>query len=179
MKTAPIDHIEALHAAVRDRIVLGVDPGTRVVGYGAIGVSPRGPILLAAGAIRTPAHASVAERLAVVRRELDRVIAELKPGVVVVEAAFASRNVRSALRIGEGRGVALACAAVAGIAVEELAPAAAKKSLVGNGMAHKTQVAAMVARSLGLDRPPEPLDATDALALALTHAARRNAMRLR
>jgi crossover junction endodeoxyribonuclease RuvC len=93
--------------------------------------------------------------------------------LVVVEEAFASRNVQSALRIGEGRGVVLACAAAAGIRIEQVPPAVAKKALVGYGAAHKTQVAAMVARTLNLATPPEPLDATDALALALTHVVRR------
>ena len=80
---------------------------------------------------------------------------------------------QSALRIGEGRGVVLSCASAAGIAVHQYPPAAAKKAIVGNGAAHKTQVAAMVSRRLGLAEAPEPLDASDALALALTHVLRK------
>jgi len=168
-----------LPAAARERIVLGIDPGTRVVGFGAVGFGPKGPILLGAGVIKAPPRAGIAERLAAIRVELDRILADLRPGVVVVEEAFASHNIQSALRIGEGRGVVLACAACAGARVEQLPPAVAKKALVGNGGADKTQVAAMVARMLGLAKPPEPLDASDALALALTHIVRRSAARAR
>ena len=164
----------ALHAAVRDRIVLGIDPGTRVLGFGAVGISPKGPLLLGAGVVRTPREACAAERLGMIRVELDRLLAELKPGGVVVEEAFSHRNVQSALRIGEARGVVLSCAHASGARVVQMAPAVAKKALVGVGSAHKTQVAAMVARLLGLAKPPEPLDATDALALALTYVVRRS-----
>jgi crossover junction endodeoxyribonuclease RuvC len=160
--------------ALRERIILGIDPGTRLVGYGAVGIGPNGPVLLGAGVIRPSARAGIAERLGAIRIELDRLLAELQPGVVVVEEAFASRNIQSALRIGEGRGVVLACAAAAGIRIEQVPPAVAKKALVGHGAAHKTQVAAMVARTLSLAVAPEPLDATDALALALTHVLRRH-----
>ena len=158
--------------------MLGIDPGTRVVGYGAVGMTAKGPVLLGAGVIRPPAAAVIVERLGRIRVELDRILADLRPGMVVVEEAFAHRNIQSALRIGEGRGVVLACAAAAGIPVEQIAPASAKKALVGFGAAHKSQVAAMVVRMLGLERAPEPLDATDALALALTHVVRRRAVPL-
>jgi crossover junction endodeoxyribonuclease RuvC len=160
------------------RIVLGIDPGTRVVGFGAVGITARGPVLLGAGAIRTDPAASMPSRLGALRRELDRILSELRPGVVVVEEAFAHRNVQSALRLGEGRGVVLSCASAAGVEVEQIPPAVAKKVLVGFGAAHKTQVAAMVARMLSLDAPPQPLDATDALALALTHVVRRSSARI-
>jgi crossover junction endodeoxyribonuclease RuvC len=163
---------------LRERVVLGVDPGTRVVGYGAVGVSARGPVFLGAGVIRTRTADSGPRRLGAIRAELDRILADLRPGWVVVEEAFAHRNVQSALRIGEGRGVVLSCAAAAGAAVEQVPPAVAKKALVGFGAAHKSQVAAMVARLLGLERAPGPLDATDALALALTHVLRRGRARV-
>jgi crossover junction endodeoxyribonuclease RuvC len=163
---------------LRERVVLGVDPGTRVVGYGAVGISARGPVFLGAGVIRTRADHTGPQRLGTIRTELDRILADLRPGWVVVEEAFAHRNVQSALRIGEGRGVVLSCAAAAGISIEQMPPAVAKKALVGFGAAHKTQVASMVARMLGLAHAPQPLDATDALALALTHVLRRNAVKL-
>lgn len=158
--------------SLRHAIVLGIDPGTRVVGFGAIALAPKGPIFLGCGVIRPTPNAAVAERLGCIRRELDALLAELRPGVVVVEEAFAHRNVQSALRIGEGRGVVLACAIVAGARAEQISPASAKKALVGFGAAHKTQVAAMVQRLLRLDTLPQPLDATDALALALAWALR-------
>ena len=159
-------------APPRRGFVLGIDPGTRVVGFGALRMTADGPRLIGAGVLRPTASADVALRLAEIRSGLDRLLAELRPEVVVVEQAFAARNVQSALRIGEGRGVVISAAAAVGATVVQVAPAEAKKALVGNGQAHKTQVAAMAARLLGLEQVPEPLDASDALALALTHVLR-------
>jgi crossover junction endodeoxyribonuclease RuvC len=156
----------------RDAIVLGIDPGTRVVGFGAIAMGAKGPIFLGCGVIKPPPDAPIALRLGRIRVDLDAILAELRPGVVVVEEAFAHRNVQSALRIGEARGVVLACAVAAGARAEQLPPASAKKALVGAGGAHKSQVAAMVQRLLALDAPPTPHDASDALALALAWALR-------
>ncbi len=159
---------------VRPGFVLGIDPGTRVLGFGAVELTPRGPRLIGAGVLRPTKQAAVPQRLAELRAGLDRLLFELRPEVVVIEQAFARLNIQSALRMGEGRGVVLAAAAAAGARIVQVAPAAAKKALVGNGQAHKTQVAAMVARVLGLERAPEPLDATDALALALSEILRRS-----
>lgn len=156
----------------RSDCVLGIDPGTRAVGFGAIRITPAGPRLLGAGVLRPPTGSDVPTRLAHVRVGLDRLIEELRPAVVAVEMAFASRNVQSALRIGEGRGVVLAAAAGSGALVVQFTPATVKKALVGNGQAHKSQVAAMVARLLQLDEAPRLMDASDALALALTHMLR-------
>ncbi|HTF90000.1 MAG TPA: crossover junction endodeoxyribonuclease RuvC [Planctomycetota bacterium] len=152
-------------------VILGIDPGTRIVGWGAIVLTPRGPRLVAAGVIRA-GTGDLPQRLGLIRRELDRLIELHRPTVVAVEEAFAHKNMQSALRIGEARGVVLSCASAVGVAVHQYPPAAAKKALVGNGAAHKTQVAAMVARRLELAEAPEPLDASDALALALTHVLR-------
>lgn len=158
--------------------MLGIDPGTRVLGFGAVGIGAKGPVFLGAGVIRTGKTDSVAARLGQIRVELDRILIDLRPGFVVVEEAFAHHNVQSALRIGEARGVVLSCAAAAGCEVHQIPPAVAKKALVGFGGAHKTQVAAMVTRMLALEKPPEPLDATDALALALTFLVRRTSLHL-
>ncbi|MEW6072575.1 MAG: crossover junction endodeoxyribonuclease RuvC [Planctomycetota bacterium] len=153
-------------------IVLGLDPGTRIVGYGAIVLAPDGPRLLACGVLRPPSRLAAAARLARIAAELEEILRAVRPALVVVERAFAARNVQSALRIGEARGVALAAAARAGAPVVELAPAAAKKALVGHGGASKEQVAAMVAARLGRGELAVPHDATDALALALAHVHR-------
>jgi crossover junction endodeoxyribonuclease RuvC len=152
-------------------IVLGIDPGTRVLGYGALVAAPDGPRLLSAGDIR-PQGDRGAARLADLQRELELLLASLQPGIVVVESAFAARNVQSALRLGEARGIVLACAGRTGAEVVEYAPAVARKTLLGNGNAGKEQVAAMVATLLGLADPPEPLDVTDALSLALAYIHR-------
>ena len=159
-------------AAPEGCVILGVDPGTRVVGWGVVRVLRAGPCFVAAGALRPSTKLGVPERLAWIRRDLDRLLLEHRPQVVVVEQAFAALNPQSALRIGEGRGVALSCAAAFGAHVAQYPPAAAKKALTGHGQAHKTQVAAMVGRLLHLEQPPEPLDASDALCLALAHLLR-------
>ncbi len=150
-------------------IVLGIDPGTVVVGYGAIVRRPEGPRLLAAGVLRAPRSDAIELRLGRIRREVDALLQRLKPTVVVLEQAFAAVNVQSAFRIGEGRGVILGAAACTGAEIVQYAPAVMKKALVGNGQADKTQVAKCVASELGLAEAPKPLDATDALGLALTY----------
>ena len=161
----------ATGAVARLEIVLGIDPGTRVLGYGAIVIGARGPRFFAAGVVRAKVG-DVPTRLGQIRAELDLLFQRLKPTVIVVEQAFAARNVQSALRIGEGRGVVLGCAAATGARIVQYAPAVAKKALVGNGAADKTQVARMVEQMLGAKSKGLPLDASDALALALAFSTR-------
>jgi crossover junction endodeoxyribonuclease RuvC len=158
-------------ATTRLEVVVGIDPGTRVLGYGAIVVGARGPRLFAAGVLRAK-PADVPARLGQLRAELDLLFERLKPTVIVVEQAFAARNVQSALRIGEGRGVVLGCAAATNAQIVQFAPAVAKKALVGNGGADKSQVARMVEHVLGPKSKGLPLDASDALALALAYTSR-------
>ncbi len=153
-------------------VVLGIDPGTRIVGYGAVAMRSDGPRLLCAGVVRLPAKMAVPERLAAIHGRFAELMQSLRPDVVVVERAFAAKNIASALRIGEGRGLALACAAAVKAEVVEMAPRAAKKRVAGSGDASKDQVAAMVKRALRREDLDLPLDATDALALALAHALR-------
>ena len=153
----PFEHLPDLLPGHGHSIVLGLDPGTRVLGYGAVVERRDGLRLLAAGTLVAPGGASVPQLLG-----------RLQPTEVVVETAFANRNIRSALRIGEGRGVCMACAAAIGSDVVEMPPASAKKALVGNGGADKAQVARMVEATLGLHEEL-PLDATDALSLAVAH----------
>lgn len=153
-------------------VVCGIDPGTRVVGWGVVASKGRGFEPLGAGVLKPNPKLAVPARLAEIRAALDRLFVEFAPTVVVVEEAFAAHNFQSALRIGEGRGVALACAAAYGSEVVQYPPAVAKKCICGHGAASKEHVARMVASLLGLATPPKPLDATDALALALTHHLR-------
>lgn len=173
MKSSHTNHPQA------SGVILGIDPGTLVVGYGAVRVTPNGPEFITAGVLRPRRTAPVPERLGEIGAGLDALMVDFAPSVVVVEEAFVARNVQSALRLGEGRGVALACATRYGASVAQLPPAVAKKALVGNGAAPKEQVAGMVARLLGLNGANVPLDATDALALALAHILRGSALRLR
>ena len=150
-------------------IVLGIDPGTLVVGYGAVAQTAAGLRIVAAGELRQPASLAVPQRLAGLRADLDELLQRIDPDVVVVEEAFAHKNIQSALRIGEGRGVVLSSAAAIGAEITQLSPASARKRVVGNGAADKTQVARMVAAILGVDEIPGTLDVSDALALALAY----------
>lgn len=152
--------------------MLGIDPGTQVVGYGA--VVPKGSkiAMLAAGVMRAPASKAPPIRLGLILEQFEDLLARLKPSVVVVERAFVKDNTQTALRIGEGRGVILAAASRFGAEIIEMTPAEAKKTITGNGQAEKEQVAELVAAELGLAEVPESLDATDALALAVTHVHR-------
>jgi len=147
-------------------IVLGIDPGTRAMGYGALVLAPGGPRFVACGVLTPRPHASVATRLAEIQVELVELLGALRPGFLALERAFHSKNVQAAFRIGEARGVVLAAAARAGIEILELAPAAAKKAVLGHGGASKEQVARMIAQLLGTGPLAVPNDATDALALA-------------
>ncbi|MHC4261409.1 MAG: crossover junction endodeoxyribonuclease RuvC [Planctomycetota bacterium] len=160
-------------------LVVGIDPGTRVLGYGAVRVEPRGAKFVTAGVFQPPASLALPERLARIAIGLDELMAELRPTVVAVERAFGGKNVQSALRLGEARGVALAAAARVDARVVELAPAEAKRMVVGSGAADKEQVAAMVLRQLGLTDPGGPRDATDALAVALAHVLADRSVGLR
>ncbi len=152
-----------------ERLVLGVDPGSVITGYGLLagdGISP--PRHVAAGTIRTDRSRPLAERLLTVFEALSELIAEHRPDEVAVEEVFQAKNARSALALGHARGVALLAAAHAGRQVFAYAPARIKQAVTGTGRAGKAQVAQVVARLLGLDQPPPP-DAADALAVALCH----------
>lgn len=152
-------------------VILGLDPGTRVVGFGAVVAADDGPRLLVCGAINAGARDAVPDRLARIARDVRFLLGRLRPTVVVVEKAFHAVNAQSALRLGEGRGVILAAAAEHGCRIVEYPPAVAKKALCHGG-ATKAQIRAMVMTILGLAVRPEPDDASDALALALTHVHR-------
>lgn len=157
-------------------IVLGIDPGTRVLGYGALVLAPDGPRMLACGVLAPRLRAAVPARLAEIQTGLERLLGALRPGVLALERAFHSKNVQAAFRIGEARGVVLAAAARAGIEVLELAPAAAKKAVLGHGGASKQQVARMIAHRLGTGPLEVPSDATDALALAFACVQRKTSL---
>ena len=152
--------------------ILGIDPGTLNVGYGII--EPRGNRLLAVsyGVIKASPRQHLHRRLVTIYEGITRLIAESSPTAVAIEEAFYGINAKSALKIGEGRAVAILSAALAGLPVHEYAPTVVKKSVTGNGRAHKTQVQAMVKVLLGLKSIPKPEDAADALAIAICHCHR-------
>ncbi len=153
--------------------VLGIDCGTEITGFGVVesDEASRNPRLLclAFGAIRLPKSKSMAERLKQVYDELLTAILLWQPEVVAIEEVFYSVNAKSALKLGQVRGVALVATATAGVPVAEYAPLKIKSSVVGYGLAGKEQVQFMVARLLQLKEPPQPPDAADALAIAICH----------
>ena len=154
-------------------IVLGVDPGTAVTGYGVVDRDGAGSLrLIECGVVRPRAGAPLAVRLQTIFEGITEIIARHRPDAVAVEAVFVHKNVRSALILGHARGVILLAAAQAGLAVTEYPPAMIKKAVAGAGAATKAQIQQMVARILRLKTPPAPSDAADGVAVALTHAVR-------
>lgn len=153
--------------------VFGIDCGTEVTGFGVVDSDDgtREPTLVcfAMGAIRLAKTRPLPERLEQVFRDLTDAMERCHPDVVAVEEVFYSVNAKSALKLGQVRGVALLAAARLGIPVAEYAPLRIKSSVVGYGLAKKEQVQFMVARLLGLKDLPEPADAADALAIAICH----------
>ncbi len=149
--------------------ILGVDPGTQACGYGVIETDGRSETALDYGVVRGRGS-DLPARLKTVFDGLVEVVRAAEPEVAAVEGAFFGKNVRTALKIGEGRGVALLAAASCGVRVVEYAPAEVKKAVVGSGRAHKSQVQRMVCMLLNLPDGELPEDAADALAIAICHA---------
>ncbi len=148
--------------------VLGIDPGSRLTGWGVIEAQGGGFRHLASGTIVLVLADPLGSRLACLHAECLRLIAAWEPAAVVLERAFVARNVQSAFRLGEARGAVLAAAGASGTPLAEYAPASVKLATVGYGLADKRAMGRGVALRLGLARPPAP-DAADALALALCH----------
>ncbi len=151
--------------------ILGVDPGTLKVGFGVIEEIGGERILVASGTIKAARSASIEQRLKTIYDGLSVVIHQHNPDQVAVEGIFVAKNVASTVRIGEGRAVAMLAAANAGLPVVEYSPREVKKAVVGQGGAHKTQVAAMVRAALRLEEEPQP-DEADAIAIGIAHLNR-------
>jgi crossover junction endodeoxyribonuclease RuvC len=151
-------------------IILGVDPGTAITGYGVLQSDGEDLETIAYGAITTPADWLMPRRLQHVYQELTALIGKHRPTDAVVEKLFFSKNVRTALSVGQARGVALLAAAQAGLAIHEYTPLQIKQAVVGYGRAEKQQIQQMVKMLLRLDSIPQPDDAADALAVAICHA---------
>lgn len=150
-------------------IVLGIDPGTAVTGYGVVRGDGRGlPALIECGVIRTKAREPLPDRLLEIHEGIRELIARHAPDVVAVEDVFFARNVRTTVVLGHARGVILLAARQAGLPVHEFPPAEIKKAVVGTGSATKEQVQFMIARILRLKAVPTPSDAADGVAAALT-----------
>ncbi len=150
--------------------VLGIDPGLTRCGYAVIdGRGPSSAVAVSLGVIRTPSTDELPHRLAALRAELAELLLEFRPDAVAVEQVFFQVNVRTAMSVGQASGLALAEAAAAGCEVAQYTPNQVKDAVAGWGGAGKEQVQKMVQARLGLSKPPSPVDAADAAALALCH----------
>lgn len=161
---------EKLKTPVR---ILGVDPGTRVAGYGIVEIMPDGKVrAIAVGAWRLDVKSTLAARLATLAVELRKIVSAYGPHVMCVELPFVSNNSRSALVLGAARGVVLAESYLAGLEIAEISATSAKKTITGNGYADKEQVRCMLQSLLQADLGSLPYDASDALAIAYAHSFR-------
>jgi crossover junction endodeoxyribonuclease RuvC len=152
-------------------VVLGIDPGTAVTGYGIVRKDGRNPLtLVECGVIRTRPRDDLAQRLAEIHDGVVELIRRHKPGVLSVEDVFYARNVRTTVVLGHTRGVILLAGAQAGLEIHEYPPAEIKKAVAGTGAATKLQVQFMVTRLLRLKSAPQPSDAADGVAAALAYA---------
>lgn len=156
--------------------ILGVDPGTAVLGFGVVDTAPgAAPRLKACGVLTTSAGDPLATRLKELYDGVTALLQHYEPAVVSLEAAFFAKNARTTMVLSHARAVVLLAAAQAGVEIAEYAPAMVKKTVAGRGAALKPQVAYMVQQHLRLASPPEPADAADGVALALTHWLRHRA----
>jgi crossover junction endodeoxyribonuclease RuvC len=150
--------------------ILGIDPGTAVLGYGVVeSGSSRVHRLVECGILTTPGRESLPVRLRVIYDGITALIERHSPDAMAVESAFYGRNVRTTVVLSHARGVILLAAEMAGVKIAEYSPASVKKAIVGRGGALKPQVGYMVAQLLRLKSPPTPSDAADGVAVALTH----------
>ena len=151
-------------------LVLGIDPGTATTGYGLVRENPDGSLTVVEyGAILTPAKLPMPERLLELHKRLNEILLLHKPDTGAVEKLFFQSNVRTALSVGQARGVALLALAQAGLEVAEYTPLQVKSAVAGYGGAGKDQVQYMVRALLELSQVPTPDDAADALAVAICH----------
>ena len=151
--------------------IIGIDPGTGILGFGVIQVDGGKHQLVDAGVIRTPVKEDDAVRLQTIYEEITDIIAETKPQEMSVEKLFFAQNVTTAMTVAQARGVVLLAGMQAGLTIAEYTPLQIKQALTGYGRAEKKQVQEMVRVLLGLKEVPRPDDCADALAAALTHAA--------
>lgn len=154
-------------------IVLGVDPGTAITGFGFIKADGNRLELIDFGCIRTEAREGVTQRLRDIHSAVNHLIATNKPDLLAIEELFFNRNVTTAIAVGQARGVVLLSAALAGLEVVEFTPPQVKQAVCGYGRADKKQVQNMVRAILGLREIPKPDDAADALAVAIAGANSR------
>lgn len=151
--------------------IIGIDPGTGILGFGVVDVSERGKLsLVDAGVIRTPVNQKDSDRLFTIYQELEGIIRETKPSIMSVEKLYFSQNVTTAMSVSQARGVVLLLGKQANMELFEYTPLQIKQAVSGYGKATKNQVQEMVRVILGLKEIPKPDDCADALAAAICHS---------
>ena len=154
---------------VEDKIILGIDPGTTIMGYGIIHVKGKKVTLVAFGISELKKLATHPDKLKRIFDRLDGLIKEFKPDEMAIEAPFFGKNVQSMLKLGRAQGVAIAASLLHNVPFEEYSPRRIKQAITGSGAASKEQVAKMLQNILKFEEMPKHLDATDGLAVALCH----------
>ncbi len=147
--------------------IIGIDPGTGILGFGVVEVKGSKVTLVTAGVITTPAHTPLPDRLEEIYEGLTGIIAETQPSVMAIERLFFNQNVTTAISVAQARGVAMLTAKQAKLKIEEYTPQQIKQTITGYGKADKKQVQEMVRMQLGLKEVPKPDDCADALAAAI------------
>ena len=150
-------------------IILGIDPGIAIVGWGVLEYSGSKFTVLGYGSIQTPSTMATEDRLCAVYSELKYIIQKYKPEHMAIEELFWNTNQKTGIRVSEARGVILLCGRMHGLEIHEYTPLQVKQAVVGYGRAEKKQVITMVTMLLGLPKPPKPDDTADALAIAICH----------
>lgn len=151
-------------------IILGIDPGIAIVGWGVLEYSGSKFKVLDFGSIQTPSDMSTEDRLCAIYEALTSIIKKYKPEQMAIEELFWNTNQKTGIRVSEARGVILLCAKRNGLTIAEYTPLQVKQAVVGYGRAEKKQVITMVTMLLNLPKPPKPDDTADALAIAICHA---------
>ncbi len=154
-------------------IILGIDPGLAIVGWGVLECVKGRTRPIAYGAITTPAHTDIEARLLMIQNDLSELIKKYSPDEMAVEELFFTNNITTGIAVAEARGVILCTAHSLGVKIFEYTPLQVKQAVVGYGRAEKRQVIAMVTSLLKLPKPPKPDDTADAVAIALCHAQSR------
>lgn len=150
-------------------IILGIDPGLAIVGWGVVDYTQSKFRTIAYGSIRTPAGTRTEERLKLIAEGMEELLSTYRPDAMAVEELFFDNNITTGIRVAEARGVILLCAERAGVKIYEYTPMQVKQAVTGYGKAEKRQIITMVTMLLGLKEPPKPDDTADALAIAVCH----------
>lgn len=150
--------------------IIGIDPGTGILGFGIIDAEKGKTQLVTAGVVKTPAHTPLPDRLGEIYNSLTEIISETEPQLMAIEKLFFAQNVTTAMSVSHARGVAMLTGFQAGLELEEYTPLQIKQTMVGYGRATKRQVQEMVRLQLGLKEVPKPDDCADALAVAIMAA---------